>query len=270
MFKTVAKNIGKLLSAYVCLIIGFSLGFAVLFPNSTTYARMPHAVLKTFVMMTGELEYNSIFIDPTENSSEVKFHGTTHLIFLAFILFIVVVLMNLLVGLAVSDIQGLQKSAGLDRLVRQTRLIARLESFIFFPWLNYLPCWTGLLRALIQRKVLVVLPNFRRGYSFRPNDPRDARFPPDIKENLLKIIHQSRAIKSGKHVNIYRTKTMTPMISTAEVSNRELLDEVINRVDELFHNYMSQIVMINTTLDEKLAQVEKYMSMSSQQASFEC
>lgn len=265
MFKTVAKNIGKLLSAYVCLIIGFSLGFAVLFPHTTTYARMPHAVLKTFVMMTGELEYNSIFIE----EDDLKYYGTTHLVFLAFILFIVVVLMNLLVGLAVSDIQGLQKSAGLDRLVRQTRLIARLESFIFFPWLNYLPCWTGLLRVLLQRKVLVVLPNLKRGYSFRPNDPRDSRFPPDIKDNLLKIIHHNKALKSGNHTSIYRTKTMTPMTPVVDVSNRELLDEVVNRVDELFHNYMSQIIMINTTLDEKLAQVERYMSMASQET-LEC
>ena len=42
--------------------------------------------------------------------------------FLAFVLLAAVVLMNLMVGLAVSDIQGLQRSAGLDRLVRQVSI----------------------------------------------------------------------------------------------------------------------------------------------------
>lgn len=54
-------------------------------------------------MMTGELEYKDYF---TDDNGELKYTGTTHLVFLAFLLFIVVVLMNLLVGLAVSDIQG--------------------------------------------------------------------------------------------------------------------------------------------------------------------
>jgi len=41
-----------------------------------------------------------------------------------------------------NTILGLQKSAGLDRLVRQTQLIARMESIVFSPWLNQLTCKT--------------------------------------------------------------------------------------------------------------------------------
>ena len=86
--------------------------------------------------MTGELGYGDIFYgnEPNSENPKVKYIVSTHIIFLCFLLFIVIVLMNLLVGLAVSDIQRLHKSAGLNRLVWQTRLIVCMERFIFFPW----------------------------------------------------------------------------------------------------------------------------------------
>ncbi len=255
MFTTVAKNIGKLLVAYLSLIIGFSMGFAVLYPNTNMFANLPFSLLTTVVMMTGETDYNKLFNE--ETVTKVHYEGTTHLVFLAFILFVVIVLMNLLVGLAVSDIQGLQKSAGLDRLVRQARLIARMEGFIFFPWpirisrASKIP-W----RQSLQRRLLVVPPNHRRrrDYNFRPNDPRDHRFPLDIKENILKIVLQLRANKKGRHLPLFRTQTPRILM---DAPNEELCDEMINRVDELFNNYMSQIISMNSTLEEQLSRIER-------------
>ena len=91
MFTTVAANIAKFLTAYLSLIIGFSLGFAILYPKTKNLADLPFSLLTTFVMMTGELEYQENFTD------NLQFSWTTHFVFLAFLLFIVVVLMNLLV-----------------------------------------------------------------------------------------------------------------------------------------------------------------------------
>ena len=198
MFTTVAKNIGKLLLAYMSLIVGFSFGFAVLFPDVKSFAYMPGALLTTLVMMTGELEYNQIFYGQSEY---LKFDGTTQLVFMAFLLFIVIILMNLLVGLAVSDIQGLQNSAGLDRLVRQVRLSAQLENFIFFPWLNRFPCWAKAL-SIFKKTFLVVEPGPDFSLTFRPNDPRDSRFPSDIKEGLLNILVQDKTAKKFHRISL--------------------------------------------------------------------
>lgn len=262
MFTTVARNIGKLLVAYVSLIVGFAMGFGVLFPETQSFSHMPYALLTAFVMMAGESDYSQIFYEAKEG---IKYNGTTHLVFLVFILLISVVLMNLIVGLAVSDIQGLQKSARLDRLVRLTKQIARMESFIFFPWpIHFSSLWSKFpKRESIRRHVLVVSPKTKRNYNFRPNDPRDHHFPADIKENLLKIVVQRVTNKKKgtqkSHVPIMRTVTTQKM----DDNNEELYNAVLNRVDELFHNYMSQIVLMNTHIEEQLNQMASRPTWSS-------
>jgi hypothetical protein len=116
MFTTVAANFAKFLLAYSCLLVAFGLSFAVVFPQYKSFKSVPWSLLKTVVMMIGELEFESIFFD---DETPVLYPISAHILFFAFTLLAAVVLMNLLVGLAVSDIQGLQRSAGLDRLVRQ-------------------------------------------------------------------------------------------------------------------------------------------------------
>lgn len=246
MFTTVAANIAKFLTAYMSLIIGFSLGLTVLYPETESLAKLPFSLVTTFVMMTGELEYATHFYE--EQKPEYPF--TTLLVFLGFLLFVVVVLMNLLVGLAVSDIQGLRKSAGLDRLVRQTRLIARMESIVFSPWLNHLPCWFDKkTRNFLQRKILVVPPSHHRVYTIRPNDPRDDRFPPDIKENILKILITKADKKHQRSIHHQQS-------STSSFSKAELIDEVVQNVHNLCHNCVAQIAVMNTSVEERLVKLE--------------
>ena len=72
------------------------------------------SVFKTLAMFVGELEFSDIPIDASSNLSFVTFS------FLAvFVFAVMIVQMNLLNGLAVSDVRALQKTAEIECIRRR-------------------------------------------------------------------------------------------------------------------------------------------------------
>lgn len=246
MFTTVATNIAKFLAAYVSLIIGFSFAFAVLYPDSRSSAKLPYSLVYTIVMMTGELDYSDMF-----GVSTLKYPVTSHVVFLLFLLFIVIVLMNLLVGLAVSDIQGLQKSARMNRLIREIELVAWMEGILFS--FNSLSgrCRKQIAQTLgfVQRKILVVPPPYRQIYTMRPNDPRDDRFTVDIKESLLKTLMAKKSCQAGSdEANLFMRK-----------SEAGLLDDKIDEMLETLTSILGEMKSIKKVTDERLSKLEDFL-----------
>lgn len=185
MFTKVAVNFAKFLLAYCCLLIAFGLSFGVLFSSYPAFKSIYWTLLKTITMMSGELEFEDIFYG--ENSS-IPYPVTSHGMFFAFVILVTIILTNLLVGLAVSDIQGLQASAGLDRLSRQVELVARLESLFFSKVFKNAPA----LVRMCQRMALLRTSRYRLQFSFRPNDPRDRRLSKELALNVYKLVAERR------------------------------------------------------------------------------
>lgn len=192
MFTTGAVNFGKFLLAYFCLLAGFAFSFRMLFPNYPSFSTISNSAVKIVAMMTGELEFEDIFFQEGE---PIMYPGTAHVFFLLFTLIVTMVLSNLLVGLSVSDIQGLQKSAGLDRLVRQAELVAYMESMLFSRLLYWIP--KKILR-ICHRSALLL--NSPRQYTLiiRPNDPREKRIPPDLVKAAYKTVFESKTCRSRR------------------------------------------------------------------------
>lgn len=151
-------------------------------------------------MMSGELEFEDIFYGDVP----VKYPVTAHIMFLSFVLLVTVILTNLMVGLAVSDIQGLQVSASLDRLVRQAELVSRYESLFFSRLLRRAP--KNLLR-LCKRSALLRTSRNKLLFTFRPNDPRDEKLPEEIKLNVYKLVAErcdrNQSMKQNKFESNY-------------------------------------------------------------------
>ncbi|XP_011145853.2 transient receptor potential channel pyrexia [Harpegnathos saltator] len=185
IFSAVLKNMLKMLLAFGYLIVGFALSFAVLFHGGGEFCDLWRAIVRTVVMMMGEYEYEDLL-------KQKHLRITTRIVFFIFTMLVSVVLINLMIGLAVNDIQGIEKEGHIRRLLKQAEFIAHLErvtSHRIFrsSWLR--PRLSIHSSRDIPAKMTL---SYRENYSHRASHieaPRD--IPCELKEALFLLATKS-------------------------------------------------------------------------------
>lgn len=209
MYTKVQGEFAKLFAAYSCMLIGFTISFCVIFPSSSAFANPFMGFITVLVMMTGENDVSILVNDPDGKDPPFLLEVSAQVTFILFLLFVTVVLMNLLVGIAVHDIQGLKKTADLSKLVRQTKLISYIESALFNGWLP------GYLRDLLHYTALVSPQAYRVVLSVRPLNPGEKRLP----RPLLMSAYET-ATKARKHYTIKEFSAKNSGVSFFSYKNK--------------------------------------------------
>ena len=122
---------------FVIMIIGFAFGFHILLSDRDQFATPYDALLKSFMMMSGEIDYGEIFFmdNPPEGFGEgwdkghemVTFPVITYAMFLVFLFLVSIVAINVLVGLTVDDIRNFLENADLRKLTMRLKFILMME-----------------------------------------------------------------------------------------------------------------------------------------------
>ncbi|XP_069935680.1 transient receptor potential cation channel subfamily A member 1 homolog isoform X4 [Cherax quadricarinatus] len=125
MFTDVFATFLKFFTVFLLFIVAFALSFYTVLKNQEPFRTPTNSLLKTTVMMIGELEFDAIF-----NEEKLEYPEITYILFVAFLILMSIIIMNLLVGLAVDDIKAVQDQAILKRLAMQTQMVLDVEMLI--------------------------------------------------------------------------------------------------------------------------------------------
>jgi hypothetical protein len=204
MLKTVSVTFLKVMPGYMVLIMAFAFSFYILFKEDVQgddvdlFINPLISILKTIVMFAGEFDASHLPFD--------TLIGTSHVIFLLFVFFVAIVLLNLLNGLAVGDTRRVKKKAETLSLVARVRLITNILG------------------------VYLVLPSFVRNYlglsavktELFPN--KTNTIGPDDLRNLKRIITEKREgnTTETKTELVVNGNLLTEELSTLKLESKEM------------------------------------------------
>merc|ERR1712037_582203 len=122
---------------FVIMVTGFAFSFHLLLSNRQEFQSPYDAMLKTFMMMSGEIDYSEIFFKDKpplgwadewdQDWESVPFPFITYGMFLVFFFFVSIVALNVLVGLTVDDIRNFLENADLRKLTMRLKFILAME-----------------------------------------------------------------------------------------------------------------------------------------------
>ncbi|XP_077019326.1 transient receptor potential cation channel subfamily A member 1 [Tamandua tetradactyla] len=150
MLEVIMRTLLRSTVVFIFLLLAFGLSFYVLLSVQDAFCSPLLSIIQTFSMMLGDVSYRDAFLEPYLKN-ELAYPVLSFIQFISFAMFVPIVLMNLLIGLAVGDIAEVQKHAALKRIAMQVELHTNLE--------KKLPLW--FLRKVDQQSIIVYPNRYR-------------------------------------------------------------------------------------------------------------
>ena len=123
MLMDVTKTFLKFSVTFLLFLFSFAVGFYTLQYDRepVVHANIGRSLAKTMTMMMGDFDFDGMF------NGDEKQPLTMWFLFFLFIVTMVILLTNLMVGLAVGDIQAVLDKAVMERITMQVNLILDVE-----------------------------------------------------------------------------------------------------------------------------------------------
>ena len=129
IYYTITRHLLKTLLSLLILICGFAFGFFIIHHESgrnDNFENPAKSIFKTLAMVVGEFEFDDLY-DAHEDQYALAF---TMMLLTALIILGTLVLINLLIGIIVSDLAQLRQSGHVQELVNKVQHIVQIETAI--------------------------------------------------------------------------------------------------------------------------------------------
>ncbi|XP_033645288.1 transient receptor potential cation channel subfamily A member 1-like [Asterias rubens] len=141
MFQVILTTLVQVLAVFLGLIIAFAMAFFVLLKDeeNKAFESVPISIFRVFAMTLAEIDFINSFVYPAMDSDDqtMPYPETTYFFLALLLIFLTIILMNLMIGLAVGDIASVQQDAKLKNLAKQVELYTEMEGKIPARILEY-------------------------------------------------------------------------------------------------------------------------------------
>ncbi|XP_068232695.1 transient receptor potential channel pyrexia-like [Palaemon carinicauda] len=145
MVTKVGKSIFTFLFAFLSVLIGFNLGFHILFQRLPIFADLNLGFVKILMMLKGEISYSQFV-----NQKGSPFNLYPQILMSIFLFLVPIIMANLLTGLAVKGTPDLKRQGKIKRLIKQSSYLVACEKLLAFTY--KMKCFPrGLLLLLSSR-----------------------------------------------------------------------------------------------------------------------
>ena len=245
MVNTVCKTFSKYLITYSYLFVAFGCGFYIIFhqdhnthgnvkvDNGDIFNQSSRALIKTMIMFIGEIDFGDLPV----------YNFLSYFYLLPFVFLIIVVLMNLLNGLAVSDIRIILNEAKIIGIQEEVDNIYKLEreQILWRKKLASKNCYNVndvlLFKTLLKRKVLYIESHiFQKRFKFT---------------NYFKTDYLNQYVEKGREnlmsLQASKTDKMKSLQEQMSIDKNELME----KLNKLEHDKAKD----NAELMEKLVKL---------------
>ncbi|XP_006812880.1 transient receptor potential cation channel subfamily A member 1-like, partial [Saccoglossus kowalevskii] len=150
MFFKVLKSFVKIVILFLMFVIAFSFALHMMYFDMDEFSTFWRSLVKVCVMSVGELDYGDLFYGREHKEGFIANPLSTPL-YILFLFLMPILLMNLLLGVAVGDIDEVQKRATLEKIEMEVNMLEQMEDSmptwlqrrLYTPQLTYEPYSTS-------------------------------------------------------------------------------------------------------------------------------
>ena len=241
----VAKELVFSLIGFLPSLVAFGAAFHMLLSGHAVFRGITTAFLKILDMMVGELEFSDTFL----HSKVDEFGGrniSVQIMFLIFLIYASVIIMNLLIALTINSTEDLSKAADEDFLKRRID-----DAFDCIEGLKGFPKLGKLFNPIDQLE--------DQHYKFKINLKLDRENNPWQSNRFVRrlVLGEERAIKKSTDEILKARKEQENMDKT--LKNDELSEQIKVMEEQLSGNFSKQIKLMEEQLKKLSDQLEKYL-----------